>query len=194
LGGAWEQLDGAVLEALGPSSYVARLYEAPDQTPIGLYVGFYAGRAGHSKAAHDPEICFPAAGWETLATRSVRVSLPEGDTIQAQLLDTHRGTARRLVLHWIQPAARWPRGVLTEELTYVLDAISGRPQYAFVRLVADVPDAAAYSAVYQDLIAFASEVAWPVRAALSADPDAQPTVPAERGAPRVAEHASARGL
>jgi hypothetical protein len=55
---------------------------------------------------------------------------------------------------------------------FLFDALAGRPQYAFVRLVAGVPDAASRSAVLGDLIAFAGELAWPLRAVVSGDPPA----------------------
>jgi len=180
-GGADESLDPGVLEMLGPSSYVARIYTASGRPSIGLYVGFYAGRAGHARAAHDPEVCYPAAGWETVATDSVEVPVPGGNSLRAQLLEAHLGAQRQLVLYWFQPAARWPRGAVAEELRFVLDAVAGRPQYAFVRLIAGLPEAALRAAVFGDLIAFASELAWPVRAVVSGE--RPPTARAERLAP-----------
>lgn len=164
-------LEDRILAELAPSAYVARLYEAPGRLPVGLYVGFYSGRVGHSKAPHDPEVCFPSAGWETLATRSVEVPVSEGGSLLARLLEVHRQNERQLVLYWFQPAARWPRGAVAEELLFALDAFAGRPQYAFVRLVVSVPEAGADAAALHDLMAFASEVAWPVRTVVSADPD-----------------------
>ena len=128
--GADEPLDPVVREMLGPSSYLARTYTAKGRPSIGLYVGFYSGRAGEARAAHDPEVCYPAAGWETLATGSVEVPVPGGGALRAQLLETHLGTDGQLVLYWFQPAARWPQGAMAEELRFVVDAIAGRPQYA----------------------------------------------------------------
>ncbi len=168
-GGAEEPLDPGVLAMLGPSSYVARTYTASGRPSIGLYLGFYAGRAGQARAAHDPEVCYPAAGWETVATDSVEVPVPGDETLRAQLLDAHLGTERQLVLYWFQPVARWPQAVVAEELRFVFDAVAGRPQYAFVRLIAGVPEVASRAAVVADLIAFASELAWPVRAVVSGD-------------------------
>lgn len=168
-GGAEEPLDPGVLAMLGPSSYVARTYTASGRPSIGLYLGFYAGRAGQARAAHDPEVCYPAAGWETVATDSVEVPVPGGETLRAQLLDAHLGTERQLVLYWFQPVARWPQAVVAEELRFVFDAVAGRPQYAFVRLIAGVPEVALRAAVVADLIAFASELAWPVRDVVSGD-------------------------
>ena len=194
-GGVEGHLEDRILAELRPSSYVARLYEAPGRRPVGIFVGFYSGRVGHAKAPHDPKVCFPSAGWETLATRSVEVPVAAGESLQADLLEVHRRTERQLVLYWFQPAARWPRGAFAEELMFAFDAFAGRPQYAFVRLVVSVPEAASHSAALNDLMAFASAVAWPVRTVVSADPSPEANAPAGNLAlPRGADHASAHGL
>ena len=181
-GGADEPLDPGVFEALGPTAYVARTYTTSGRPSIGLYVGFYSGRAGQARAAHDPEVCYPAAGWETLATNPVEVPVPGGDTLRAQLLEAHLGTQRQLVLYWFQPAARWPQGVVAEEIRFIFDAVVGRPQYAFVRLIAAVPEAASRSTVLGELIRFASELAWPVREIVSGNQAATATCPARASA------------
>jgi EpsI family protein len=169
-GGPEQELDERIRETLGPSSYIARTYEAPGRTPVGLYLGFYTGRMGESKAPHDPEVCYPAAGWETVATRPVEVSVPGGGILHAHFVEAHLREARQLVLYWFQPAARWPRPALAEEVMFLADAVLGRPQYAYVRLVASMPRGASHSVVVGDLLALASEVAWPVRAIVSGDP------------------------
>jgi EpsI family protein len=174
-GGADERLDPGVFQALGPSSYVARTYTTSGRPSVGLYVGFYSGRAGQARAAHDPEVCYPAAGWETVATNPVEVPLPGGDSLRAQLLEAHLGAKRQLVLYWFQPAARWPQGVVAEEIRFILDAVVGRPQYAFVRLIAAVPEAASRAEILDQLIVFASELAWPVRSVVSGDQAATAT-------------------
>lgn len=162
-GVADERLDDVIVAELAPSSYVARIYEADHKPRIALYAGFYAGRVGRSKAPHDPEVCFPSAGWETLAARWIEIPTSVGDSFRARLLDTHQRSDRQLVLYWFQPAGRWPRGIFAEELLFLLDALAGRPQYGFVRLVAGVPDASSRPAVLADLVAFAGGLAGPLR-------------------------------
>lgn len=174
--GAWtavseERLDARSQLFLDPSSYSLRRYESPGRTPIHVYVGFYAGRANSAKNAHNPEICYPAGGWEPGETRSLEIqaSRPAGsDSFRATLLDMRRGAAYELVLYWFQPAERWPRGRIVEELLFVYDAMAGRPQYAFVRLVGEVLSQSDRPRVVADLREFAEELAWPVRSALSA--------------------------
>jgi len=162
-----EELDAVALAELQPSAYVARRYAAPGKTRIGLYVGFYSGRAGITKRPHLPEVCYPSQGWEAIGSQAIEVPVSKADSLPATLLDMRRGTATELVLYWFQPAGRWPGSVAVEQLMFVFDAVAGRPQYAFVRLVAAVPSGSVRSRAARDLIDLATEVAWPVRTALS---------------------------
>jgi EpsI family protein len=155
---------------LAPDAHVWRLYEAEGRAPIWAYVAFYAGRAGYQAGAHDPEVCYPAQGWEILGSRPFDVSLGGDERLRARLLGAHRGSARQSVLYWFQPAGRWPAGAALEQLVRVLDALAGRPQYAFVRLSAPA-DARLDGA--GDLAEFAARIARPVRAALEPE-DAGP--------------------
>jgi len=156
---------------LTPDAHVWRLYAAEGRAPIWAYVAVYAGRAGYEAGAHDPEVCYPAQGWEILGSRPFRVSLAEDEVLRARLLAAHRGSARQSVLYWFQPAGRWPADAALEQLARVLDAVAGRPQYAFVRLAA--PADASLDAE-PDLAEFAARIAPPIRAALEADDGGAP--------------------
>jgi EpsI family protein len=160
---AEEQLDANVLASIDPDAYVIRLYEAPGQAPITIYVGFYAGRAGYGKGAHDPEVCYPAQGWEILSSDPHAVPLANAESLSARLLRVHHQSRKDAVIYWFQPAARWPADGATEQALRLLDAATGRPQYAFVRL--SVPSNGNPAAV-EELSAFAGEIAAAVRAAV----------------------------
>jgi EpsI family protein len=154
------------LELIRPDAHLVRRYEAPGRTPLWLYVGLYAGRAGYDAGAHDPEVCYPAQGWEVVGSRSIDVPLGNDGTLRAKLLDAHHGTSRQAVLYWFQPAGRWPAGATAEQVLRIFDAMAGRPQYAFVRLAAPVDG---HLDGERDLAEFAARVARPIRAALEAD-------------------------
>src|SRR5262249_52464491 len=111
-----------------PDAHLLRYYKAPDRSPIVFYVGLYGGRAGYDAGAHDPEVCYPAQGWQIMGARDVEVPLANGEALDAKLLDAHHGTNRRAVLYWFQPAARWPFSAAVEQLVRIYDAIAGRPQ------------------------------------------------------------------
>ncbi len=168
--GSWratseDRLDAEVLAIIEPDAHVLQLYEAPGRTPIWVYVGVYGGRAGYGKGAHDPEVCYPAQGWEVLRSESLEVPLTAAEKLRTRRLEAHLGVHKEAVLYWFQPANRWPAPGAAEELLRVLDAAKGRPQYAFVRLSgpSDGGPAAA-----RDLAEFAAEIAAPIRAVLEA--------------------------
>jgi EpsI family protein len=162
--GAWtatleQTLEAEVLAQIEPDAYRVQLYEAPDRPPIWLYVGIYAGRAGSGKGAHDPKVCYPAQGWEIEHSQTAVIPMEDGQDLHAQRLGFRRGLAREAVLYWFQPARRWPvvnNGA--EQLLRIIDALEGRPQYAFVRLSA--PSTATPGS---DLAEFAVEVAPAIR-------------------------------
>jgi hypothetical protein len=69
------------------------------------------------------------------------------------------------VLHWFQPAARWPASAAVEQLARIFDAVAGRPQYAFVRLSTRM-QAVGPLETERELADFAAQIASPVRDAL----------------------------
>ncbi len=170
--GVWTQvleqkLQPEHFKMLQPDAYLARLYEAPGRAPIGIYVGLYGGRAHYGKGAHDPNVCYPAHGWEIVGTKSVNINPPGARSFAATQLTAHLGSETQFVLYWFQPAHRWPLARAAEELARAFDAVRGSPQYAFVRIVALRPA----PTTERDLVDFASRIAWPVRKALvQADP------------------------
>ena len=125
-----------------------------------MYLSIHASRTAYGKGAHDPEVCYPAQGWEIMGTRSVAVPLDDEETLTTKLLATQNGSRREEVLYWFQPARRWPATAMSEELLRVVDAVAGRPQYAFVRLSGP----AGGDQMPEDLSAFAAEIAPAVRA------------------------------
>lgn len=157
-----QQLSDEVWSIIEPDAHLFRLYEAPDRSPIWLYVGLYAGRTGSGKTAHDPEVCFPAQGWEILERRSAAVGLQSGETLQATLLEAHLGIRHQTVMYWFQPAERWPANSALEQLLRIHDAIAGRPQYAFVRFTS----ASDGDESIADLTEFAAMIAPEIRIAV----------------------------
>lgn len=169
--GPWAVVEEQRLSAdhyamLTPDAHVWRLYAAEGRAPIWAYVAVYLGRAGYAAGAHDPEVCYPAQGWEILGSRPCGVSIDRDERLPARLLHAHRGSAEQSVLYWFQPAGRWPAGGALEQLARILDAVAGRPQYAFVRLSA--PTDARFDGE-GDLAEFAARIARPIRAALEAE-------------------------
>jgi EpsI family protein len=166
-------LSDTEMALISPDAHLVHGYQAPGRPPILLYIGLYGGRAGYDAGAHDPEVCYPAQGWQIMGTRDVEVALADGEKLHAKLLDVHKGAEREAVLHWFQPAARWPASAAVEQLARIFDAVAGRPQYAFVRLSTRMQAVGPLEAE-RELADFASQIAWPVRDALGGEANEGP--------------------
>jgi EpsI family protein len=136
-----EELEAWILEEAGPDAYMMRQYQREGAAPVWLYVGLYARWSGFGRAPHSPQGCYPAAGWEILGRRSVNVSAAAGERFRARLLRVHQGGREQDVLYWFHPPGRWPTDGAVEQLLRARDSVSGRPQFAFVRLAAPGVDA-----------------------------------------------------
>ncbi len=153
-----EELEEWVLKSVAADEYAMRRYAADGRTPVWVYIGLYGGRAD-GKGAHDPESCYPGQGWEIV--RSGSAIVPQADDgIHGKFLVVQRVNKEQEVLYWFQPARRWPTTGLPEQLLQVLDAVTGRPQYAFVRVSAARQEGSGSEA---DLIEFASGLAPSIR-------------------------------
>ncbi|MBW2665972.1 MAG: EpsI family protein, partial [Deltaproteobacteria bacterium] len=163
-----QRLADGVIAAIKPDSHLMQLYEAPGRTPIWLYIGVYAGRGSYGKAAHDPEVCYPAQGWDVLRSESLGVPLGDSEVLHAKHFEARRDSVTEAVIYWFQPAMRWPESDLRERFLRVLDAVNGRPQYAFVRL-SGLTDGG--TATKRDLIEFAAGIALSVRTVVDNEDD-----------------------
>ena len=150
-GVAEHRLDAEVLALLEPDAYLQRLYVAEDADPVWLYVGVYSGLG--AKGAHEPDICYPAQGWEVTTQRDVILEMPGSEALTARILVAMRGGQSQLVLYWFQGARRWQGFEVGEQLMRIYDSLRGAPQYAFVRLSADFSGEEATEATLRRLAA-----------------------------------------
>jgi len=164
-----EELPADVLEMISPDAHTLRLYSDESGSAIWAYLAFYSGNG--TKSAHDPEVCYPAQGWDIAALRSREVTLADGNSLTGKLLAANLGGEEELVLYWFQPAGRWPQRSPAELALRGIDALAGRSQYAFVRLstrLASGGDLAQQSAAEARLVDAARALAPAVRAAVDA--------------------------
>jgi EpsI family protein len=164
-----EELPADVLEMISPDAHTLRLYrDESGSAAIWAYLAFYSG-AG-AKGAHDPEVCYPAQGWDIAALRSREVTLADGKSLTGKLLAANLGTQEELVLYWFQPAGRWPQRSPAELALRGIDALAGRSRYAFVRLSTRIgsADPAQQSAAEARLVEAARALAPAVRATVDA--------------------------
>jgi len=126
------QLDEDVLAKIRPASYLYRAYARDGQEAVWVYIALYDGR--DETGAHDPDVCYPAQGWDIVERAATPIRITDETDLNATRLHAYMGRRQHDILYWFQPADRWPlRGVL-EDVVRVVDSLRGRPQYAFVRL------------------------------------------------------------
>jgi EpsI family protein len=157
---AESELEAEVVAVVRPDDYVLRRYGASSRPPIDLYVALYGTQRGLGAGKHDPRLCYPAQGWEVTHSGDTQLPLPDGNALNAIYLITERDGVRDQVLFWVQPSSRWPRSPALEQLLGLGDALSGRDQYAFVRI--STPHAASAETDTQ-LREFASALAPSIR-------------------------------
>ena len=131
-----EELDPGVLGVIRPDEYFRRSDTTPGGSDSSIYVAFYSGYG--TTSAHDPAVCFPSQGWDLSQVGYREISLPNGESLTAQLFRATDGRHASLVLYWFQPAERWTQGYPEEMLYRVYDAFTGRKQYAFVQLTTPI--------------------------------------------------------
>lgn len=163
-----QELPADVLAQIAPDAHALRLYADENGGGVWAYLAFYSGTG--AVGAHDPQVCYPAQGWDIAALRSREVTLADGKSLTGKLLAASLGGQEELVLYWFQPAGRWPRPPLLELALRGIDALAGRSHYAFVRLSTRVParDAAQQSAAEARLVDAARALAPAVRATIDA--------------------------
>lgn len=163
-----EQLPADVLAMISPDAHTLRLYTGESGVGVWAYLAFYAGTG--SKGAHDPEVCYPAQGWDVATLDNREVTLADGKSLTGKLLAADLGAQEELVLYWFQPAGRWPRQSPVELALRGIDALAGRSRYAFVRLSTRIAaaDVAERRAAEARLVDAARALAPAVRAAVDA--------------------------
>jgi EpsI family protein len=166
---AEQPLDPDALELLDPDDYLQRLYAPEQGDPVWLYVGLYSGLG--ALGAHDPDVCYPAQGWDVKSRWDVTVQVPGGEDVGAEMLLVTRRGQSQLVLYWFDGARRWSGFTVRAQLMRIYDSLRGSPQYGFVRLSAhfsgeDVPE--------EELHRLAAQLAPHIRRALEL-PDASST-------------------
>lgn len=139
--GPWHGQDTApyaddVVQELGVDEYVNRVYVAPNETPIALYVGYYASQR-QGDTIHSPRNCLPGAGWAPLDRRIVSIPITGGSPIRVNRYLLQRGMDRELVLYWYEGRGHSIASDYVNRLWLMLDAARlRRTDGGLVRLIA----------------------------------------------------------
>jgi EpsI family protein len=128
-------LEKRVFDVIVPSAYLMRSYAGAGAQAL-AYVAFYTGFT--SSGAHDPEVCYPAQGFDIGAISDLPLELADGTRLWSKVFRARQGGYEELVVHWFQPRDRWPSHPRLEPWVRMLHAFRGRKAYAFVRVSVEI--------------------------------------------------------
>jgi EpsI family protein len=142
--GAWtgveQPLEQQLVQAVGVSDYANRIYSRLADSPIQLYVGYYASqRSGDT--IHSPKNCLPGSGWDPIQSGYATISLPTGRQIVVNEYVIQQDQNKQLVFYWYQGRGRVVASEYAGKLWMVADAISrNRTDGALVRVITPMND------------------------------------------------------
>ena len=142
--GRWHGADAppfsaAILATLGVDEYVDRVYDAPGEEPIALYVGYYKSqRQGDS--IHSPLNCLPGAGWQPVEKSRIAIGTDRaGRPALANRFVIQKGLDRQVVLYWYQSHGRIVASEYTSKAFMIYDAVRyNRSDAALVRVISPI--------------------------------------------------------
>lgn len=133
-------LQDQVVQAAGVSDYTNRIYSQLGETPVQLYVGYYASqRTGDT--IHSPKNCLPGSGWDPIQSGYATVLVPGGHNIVVNEYVIQQDQNKQLVFYWYQGRGRVIANEYKGKFWMVADAIRrNRTDGALVRLVTPMSD------------------------------------------------------
>jgi EpsI family protein len=138
--GEEQPLQDQVVQAVGVSDYTNRIYSQPAETPVQLYVGYYASqRTGDT--IHSPKNCLPGSGWDPIQSGYATILVPGGHNIVVNQYVIQRDQNKQLVFYWYQGRGRVIASEYKGKFWMVADAIRrNRTDGALVRVVTPMND------------------------------------------------------
>jgi len=142
--GTWKgeerPIDGRIVQAVGVSDYLNRVYGDPEDAAIQLYIGYYASqRTGDT--IHSPKNCLPGSGWEPVHFGYATIPVPGGRQIVVDEYVIQRDQDKELVFYWYQSRGRVIASEYAGKFWMVVDAISrNRTDGALVRVITPMND------------------------------------------------------
>jgi exosortase D (VPLPA-CTERM-specific) len=135
--------DAKLLETLAVDEYVNRVYSAPGEPWVSLYVGYYRSQR-QGQTVHSPLNCMPGAGWQPTGRAYVSVARPAAGgqgtaPVQINRLVIQKGLDRQLVLYWYQAHGRIVASEYWGKIYTVVDAVRlNRSDASLVRVIVPI--------------------------------------------------------
>jgi EpsI family protein len=161
--GAWSGTDFAIdqesLNVLGPGDFLSRMYSAPSQPSIGLFIGYFPSqRTGTT--IHSPKHCLPGSGWTFESSRTTELTDAAGKTHKVGEYVIANGDARKFVVYWYEAHGRSLAGEYEAKFYLVADAMRlNRTDGALVRVMTAIEPSEGISAAQSRVETFARETA-----------------------------------
>jgi len=163
-------VDPDALAMLAPDDVLNREYRRKDSNQaVTLFIAYYKTRH-RARNAHDPKVCLPGSGWNSMESRivDVPVGLPYV-TIPVNYLLIQRGLSKNVALYWYQTHRGPETQIQILNLDRIIETIrDNRTDMALVRIVApvegnDVASARAAATSYASSIYRSIEKQFPLR-------------------------------
>jgi EpsI family protein len=142
--GRWQgqeapKFDEKVIAILGVEDLLNRLYVAPSEPAISLYIGYYQSQR-EGDTMHSPMNCLPGAGWQPVSASHVAVNVPgRASPIVVNNILIRKGADRQVVLYWYQSHGRVVASEYLSKAYLVYDAArSHRSDAAMIRVMSPV--------------------------------------------------------
>lgn len=137
-GGADLPFSADTLQVLGPGDFMERIYEAPEQPAVDLFLAYFPSqRTGDT--IHSPRHCLPGAGWQFAQNSLVQLNDGAGRTLAVNYYVIAKGDQRQVVLYWYQAHGRVVANEYRAKFYQVLDAMRlNRTDGSLVRIITPV--------------------------------------------------------
>ena len=142
--GTWQGQEQIIperlVQAVGVSDYVNRIYFSRGEAPVQLYVGYYASQKS-GDTIHSPKNCLPGTGWDPIYAGYTTILLAGGRQIVVNDYVIQQDQNQEQVLYWYQGRGRVNASEYAGKFWMVADAISrNRTDGALVRLITPMND------------------------------------------------------
>jgi len=97
-------MESNVIKELDTDDYLFRKYISPKGDSVSLYIGYYGTKKG-GRSDHNPEGCYPGAGWAIEGEEKVELTVKNSDSIHRVVLnrmDVSKAGANEIVYYWYQ--------------------------------------------------------------------------------------------
>jgi EpsI family protein len=132
-------LTNDILAVLGVDEYIDRIYFAPKEPYVSLYIGYYQSQR-EGDTIHSPMNCLPGSGWEPLSTGTAQIAIPgRAAPLTINRYVIQKGLEKQVVLYWYQSHGRVIASEYASKFFMVYDAIRmNRSDAALVRVTSPI--------------------------------------------------------